>query len=442
MYYQQQQQPGVMTPNAIVQEIGQLQQQLLYTNGNVQMQQQINNRINELNGYLRQIQNQNQVPQFQQNQMQQPQYNPQQAYPQMQQPSFQQQSYQQPFRQGYGTPVNDSTNTTITENSRYANRNTSRLEKYSVPNQNQAPEPQQPIVEKPKIPLAGNEFPFLLANGLTAAIKQMGDYFEYEVKGTAEDVYSTNLAVVTDESETPELASTDEYGTIRYHCLKNNTTNGLSSTLEYVNVSERKSFDPESFAKEFNEAKSLEEVSRLLRQNKDSRIVNIINKRLTNLVNENLHFNAIVTMSMFVDNFKEDINELNEVVIPEIQEVETRKRCMKAVSRSEAVVKSWQLTYEVDDNFVVWELTIPKNILYTSNKYYVEDIRDNLTLNTIVYVTPTSHEELFNLLEQAYDAVGQLGDVILSHITEDGSVVEYRTSRTYKNIFTVRKETK
>lgn len=440
MYNNQQQSgyygQGFPSPNYLVQELGGLQQRLLQTQNNPAAQQQINARINEINNILRQM-NQGQQQMYPQQQMG---YQPQQQmYPQ-QQMMNQQQPMQQPFRQVGINQGGDVTNTTLNENSRYGNVN--RISAYNQ----QASTIQQtaPVVEevKPKEPMPGNEYPFLLANGLTVDYKDLGAYFEYEVKGTSNDVYSTKLTTITEECETPELAATDAYSTIMYHCLLNHSTNALFPTMDYKTIVDRKTFEPEDFISAFKKAETLEDLSDVLTKyikhgSSTSRMVNMLNKLMTKSINDTIEYTAIKKQT--IDSFKDDVPSLIRDVITPIQEVSVRKRFLNAVGKCLMQIKTWKFQYAIEDKLVVWKINVPKTILYTSNEHYVNDIRDSLEQSDVVYVTQDSHEELFTILKTSHEAAGKAGVVTLSHVTENGSVKEYETSQTHNELFTVRK---
>ena len=433
----------MMNVNDMVQELSGLQQQLLYLGNNPQAQAQVNARINELQNGIRYMQQQQQQQQMgYQQQGYQQQQQPVMAYQQQQQPAYQQQP-QQPFNPMMNMSNNQSIDTSISKNSRFTRHNTKRMEQHTItPPQAQEqvyqqPEPPAPS-NIPKKPQPGNEFPFLLANGLETEIKDLGDYFEYEIIGNSDMIYSKDVTVIDEKSITPKLTSKDVYTTMLFHCLKEHKQSAIYRADTNFSIAEKIAFDAGEFVKQFSEIDTLEELAALLKSKPSSLFINIFNKKLTKLINDALRYVAVAKQD--IDDFIGDISELTKLFIPEIKEVKLRKRFMLALSSCIATVKSWDIHFEESENIITWELTQPKPVLYTIDKNYIEDMIDGMESNDVLAVTPDAHHDLYELLGEVHKTLHTRGEFVVGHINKDGTAREYKVNKTYKGLYIIRKE--
>lgn len=440
----------MMNMNDMVQELAQLQQQLLYLGNNPHGQAQVNARINEVQNAIRFAQQQQQQMAYQAQQP--PMYpppQPQMAYQAQQQPmAYQQQNQQQvpqPFNPMMAQQGDQAIDTSISKNSRFNKPNHNRINRHVVEqdkpkdNNNMSCYQQQEVAaQKPKKPMSGSEFPLLLANGLVTKIKDLGDYFEYEIVGNSDMKYSDDIFSISPDDETPVIAKRSKYTTMLYHCLKEHKQNVIYEPKTYFTTAEKIAFDADDFINQFTMVMSLEELAALLKSRANSLFVNILNKKLTKLVNTMLKYSAMVKTD--IDNFKDDITELSRTFVPELQEVQLRKRFASALDKTMATIKTWDIKYEESDGVTIWELSQPKPTLYTIDKNYVEDLIDNTETEPIKVVTTDSHAGFYNLLYEAEKMLSETNEFYLSHFKQNGDVQEYVVNKTYTGLYTIRKE--
>lgn len=423
------------SPNVagLQQQLQSLKTQLIYTQGNPTAQYQIQQQIALLENELRNAMAMNQQYGSYQQQPQ-PMYGQQQYRPNpyQQQPQFQQQQpsfampYQQPAR-------SDTVSTTMAENSRYGNRNDEHLSRYAV---------QPPVHTKPDevvvkqqinhIPLEGNEFPLLLADGLTANKTHLGDYFKYVVEGNQNFSYST--ISVKDDSDIDVLKDTKER---LYYLSKVNENATVFGAVKDSLISIDLTNDTlNKITSSFKEDLTYDSVVKLLGVLKGTSFSKLLDIHLTNRLNNLIKFYVNETIN--IDSVQEDLMEFVDEYIPTLTSVNSRKKFKDTVNMLLQYIKHCQITVnKLDDKYSSVTLTEVYDTVYLTNKV-IEDIVINISEENVLTITQESHEYLYDMLEKLYESSTYFKDTKvakLSYRKSNGEIVYHTVYKTTYNTY-------
>ena len=416
-----------MTPQEIQAAIANLQNQLLYTQGNMDAQNNINQQIAQLTSML--VQHQQQV--MQQQQYRQPQFQNQMQQQVFQQPMYQQQVFQQPqmqqpmFQQTSGHPSHGNVATsTVADNTRYGSRKDSYMDKYAVNKPEVVIQPE--IQVKPKIPLDGYETELFLEFGLVSNIIELGDYYKYEVVTTMAYTPSEKLELVVSDKPISKI-SADAISYNNIICTTNHIIHRNISDLTVLNT-----YDNDSILKLVDIIHS----DNVFGVTLDVIVTNTINKLLRYYVgyvlNESRNSRNIISIDS-VDDILDIIKTIDSITV-----MDTKNRINNIISYITKYIKNI-ISKKTDNGLAT--LTIKYDTLFICNH---DDIRAALLdYNGTKMVTPESYGTLYNMLTTMLKDGKTFNNTRVARIAynnEIGGVVYINVYATPNNMFIIERD--
>jgi len=423
----QQQDPRVMQTQ-LAGRLGELQTALIQTNNQV-VQQQILGEINNIQSQLAQI-NQMVNAQQQMTPYQQP---VQQGYVQQQQgyqPAPQLQQQQQTYNQvppagNTFQPANNNQpsfdamtgNTQQQPNSKYNNRKRN-YEVYDTPpvqpNIQQQQQVEQPIEEVNVTPIIGNEYPPLVAPGLTFEKYVIGDKFKYNITGE-EAVNKVKLDIDVINNCADEIlvnmnvghdVMTSSVGNYLEAILLNTEKDVIATDIENVyHIVTNKGTDADAYFTLVQDTVNLSHVTDRLKTGKDkymlySKLDTILAKELSKYIKHVGGLDGTLhTLTGDYDEFESHVNSITDI--------ETKRRIVRAAEilhksllESIDIEKSVKETAMAEPNVLDDYYAVP--VIDKTTAIYTADVEIVSTLNKMgdetLAITKTSYEVLFDTL--------------------------------------------